>query len=913
MSWPYFVSGWWLAGAAAGGLVVLATGSLAVRLCRQPARRARLVVLTVAGALAVPWFGSLGVGLPVPLRLPAAPWRVPGPSALTAGPASAQGGLAHDPLTAADPEVRLVQVRGAARSGRPDRPAGLGDSTSAAAAALAGIDWTRLAAVAYATASAGLVAWWALGQLLLLHMTRGARPVPRFVRSQFLRVSGPAGERVRLLMTDRIALPFTYTWTRPVILLPADLCAGDDDESLLYALAHEWSHVERGDAWAWNLAAVAGALLFYQPLYWWLRRQLRLSQDYLADDRAAAAGTPEDYAACLIRLARLGARGRTLGTALPAVGIFDQPSNLSRRVHMLLNDRAPIERRCPRIWSLGAFAAAVLAILAVAGLRADATPAPAPDEPKPSAPNAALPAQADAKGEALRYTGKVKDRETGRPIAGASVVVRREVAEFATGPQIIAETRHTTDADGAFAFTIPPEQVAEKRLYLELDVEHPDYASQNGFGYGLSLIRRDEARGQRPFFENIRLRPAKPVTGRVETPDGAPAEGVEVIATSRPGKPQNGPFEPSATTRVRTDRDGRFRVPVTTPGLGMLWIVPDGLAPESRAIPSDRRGDFGPFTLQPGIALQGRAFDAKGRPIGGMFLQIDRNRESAPDREILDMLSSGDHIARRAETDAEGRFAFGPLPPGVYVVQPTEQHFVPGKGLIHRPLPGVFAAQKLTLKEGETPRPLEIRALPYVVLGGGWVDSKGRPRGGSSLIVSGTLDGQIWSKIVHPSADGKFSEPVPHGMEGAQITMFPGQFNSTRFRTGKGQKLEAGQVLMLGTLDRDLKDIELIRYDKTGVIVKATAKDGRPIKDFEVGGEYTEEIANAGFRIGLKNGATTEVMFNRQDDGRLRSDEIVPDRAVKITAYADGFKPASRQVKLPEGKVEEITVALEPK
>ena len=143
MSWPYFVSGWWLAGAAAGGLVVLATGSLAVRLCRQPARRARLVVLMVAGALAVPWFGSLGVGLPVPLRLPAAPWRVPGPSALTAGPASAQGGLAHDPLTAADPEVRLVQVRGAARAGRPDRPAGLGDSTSAAAAALAGNNWPK--------------------------------------------------------------------------------------------------------------------------------------------------------------------------------------------------------------------------------------------------------------------------------------------------------------------------------------------------------------------------------------------------------------------------------------------------------------------------------------------------------------------------------------------------------------------------------------------------------------------------------------------------------------------------------------------------------------------------------------------------------------------------------------------------
>ena len=45
----------WLANAAVGGLIVLALGGLAVRLCRQPVRRARLVVLTILGALVVPW------------------------------------------------------------------------------------------------------------------------------------------------------------------------------------------------------------------------------------------------------------------------------------------------------------------------------------------------------------------------------------------------------------------------------------------------------------------------------------------------------------------------------------------------------------------------------------------------------------------------------------------------------------------------------------------------------------------------------------------------------------------------------------------------------------------------------------------------------------------------------------------
>ena len=47
-----YVLAWrWLAHAAVGGLIVLALGSLAAQLCRQPVRRARVVVLTLAGSV----------------------------------------------------------------------------------------------------------------------------------------------------------------------------------------------------------------------------------------------------------------------------------------------------------------------------------------------------------------------------------------------------------------------------------------------------------------------------------------------------------------------------------------------------------------------------------------------------------------------------------------------------------------------------------------------------------------------------------------------------------------------------------------------------------------------------------------------------------------------------------------------
>ena len=70
-----------------------------------------------------------------------------------------------------------------------------------------------------------LLAWWVLGQALLWRVTRSARPAPGPSATDSSRISGPAGEPVRLLVSDRIALPFTFTWARPVILLPVDLCA----------------------------------------------------------------------------------------------------------------------------------------------------------------------------------------------------------------------------------------------------------------------------------------------------------------------------------------------------------------------------------------------------------------------------------------------------------------------------------------------------------------------------------------------------------------------------------------------------------------------------------------------------------------------------------------------------------------
>jgi hypothetical protein len=49
----------WLADSAAGSLIVLAAGSVAAGLCRQPVHRARVVILALLAAFAVPWIGAI--------------------------------------------------------------------------------------------------------------------------------------------------------------------------------------------------------------------------------------------------------------------------------------------------------------------------------------------------------------------------------------------------------------------------------------------------------------------------------------------------------------------------------------------------------------------------------------------------------------------------------------------------------------------------------------------------------------------------------------------------------------------------------------------------------------------------------------------------------------------------------------
>ncbi len=124
-------------------------------------------------------------------------------------------------------------------------------------------------------------------------------------------------------------------------------------------------------------------------------------------------------------------------------------------------------------------------------------------------------------------------------------------------------TRSAALALFVIAIAIPPKQVADRYLYIELDVSHPDYAPRRGFGYALSMIRKNEKIGGRPFFERVELVPGEPITGTVVTPDGKPAAGIKVLAFSMADRRD---FEGASFAPGSTGESGAFRSNGSHPG-----------------------------------------------------------------------------------------------------------------------------------------------------------------------------------------------------------------------------------------------------------------------------------------------------------------------------------------------------------
>src|SRR5262249_26693739 len=160
---------------------------------------------------------------------------------------------------------------------------------------------------------------------------------------------------------------------------------------------------------------------------------------------------------------------------------------------------------------------------------------------------------------------------------------------------------------------------------------------------------------------------------------------------------------------------------------------------------------------------------------------------------------------------------------------------------------------------------------------------------GFSPLISGKMDGSSWIAEAHVDPQGRFSVKVAHGLEDATLTIWTSEHASMRYRIGKDGRLVEGSWPRLGTLDRDVKTFEIVRYVAPIIVINATTKDGQQIKDFTADVQYTHPGPNSRKDVGLVGGGKKkDVIQDEQYDGRYRTLSMLPDKEVTVSVSADG-------------------------
>jgi beta-lactamase regulating signal transducer with metallopeptidase domain len=369
--------------------VLLAIGCGLMSLMRAPACRQRTGELTLAAVFG--WW--VLACLPLPRLLPEHLWAQPVgratsdvdrgssmPSADELELASLSAMKADDALleirqsSAWNQELAPAAPLDGVAVGRSqpdaDRPSdaqwGDGDAASHPPA-IAGTAVSPIATF-YLGGAAVCVLWLVCGRVRLARIRQTARRPPKWLADMFAGLADEAGVRPLLLVSRGCRRPMSWGTWRPTIVLPVGLTRRRHREQLRMVLLHELAHVVRRDGWGNVLVCLALPLLYPHPLFLWLRAQLRMAAELLADDWAAQRGGKLAYVEQLVSLARSSGGSPTLLPAAGAVTLYSSSSQFYRRMQMLIARPCPLSVVPTARWRFSSLAAAALVTAAAASL-----------------------------------------------------------------------------------------------------------------------------------------------------------------------------------------------------------------------------------------------------------------------------------------------------------------------------------------------------------------------------------------------------------------------------------------------------------------------------------------------------------------------------------------------------------------
>lgn len=122
---------------------------------------------------------------------------------------------------------------------------------------------------------------------------------------------------IRLLLGEPAAMPMTWGFRTPRVLLPAS-AADWPREQTQVVLLHELAHVLRNDVLLQRIAELARAVFWFNPLVWYAARRMLVEREHACDDAVLRAGVRgSEYAHQLLAMAHSLRSARGITAALP--------------------------------------------------------------------------------------------------------------------------------------------------------------------------------------------------------------------------------------------------------------------------------------------------------------------------------------------------------------------------------------------------------------------------------------------------------------------------------------------------------------------------------------------------------------------------------------------------------------------
>lgn len=272
----------------------------------------------------------------------------------------------------------------------------------------------------------------------------------------------PGSPRPGLRVSATLNRPVLTGLGRGLILIPARLDEPDADvQSLRLILLHELAHAGQGDAQINATSSLAQCLWFFIPYAWWLRSQLRIDQEFLADQKTVAmVGSSAGYATRLVALAANEEHAPSLlpiADSVPLLSGWWWEGGLStpllQRVVMLLHAPFPIETSASRLWSSAVPTLALITAVLVSSLTVFDGPAAA---------TAGNTVPASTRGPGLF-----------------------QVTKFVASPQVLSPSGRSP------AYVLPLPLPGDFELSLEVEASHTTLAQMSLAGYSLASVSQD--------------------------------------------------------------------------------------------------------------------------------------------------------------------------------------------------------------------------------------------------------------------------------------------------------------------------------------------------------------------------------------------------------------------------------------